>query len=71
LTWTLSERWQLYSNLGYTFIGEHGADNEFNYSAAGQFHLNEKWFLVGEIVGVNNFNGHKRDDPISGLIGIQ
>jgi hypothetical protein len=30
-----------------------------------------RWFLVGEIVGVNNFNGHKRDDPISGLIGIQ
>jgi len=26
--------------------------------------------LVGEIVGVNNFNGRKGDDPISGLIGI-
>jgi hypothetical protein len=40
-----------------------------NYSGAAQFILSDKWALVGEIVGVNNFNGHKRDDPISGLIG--
>ncbi len=24
---------------------------------------------MGEIVGVNNFNGSKGDDPLSGLIG--
>jgi hypothetical protein len=70
-TWNLSKRWQLYSNLGCTFIGEHQANNEFNYSIAGQFVLSDKWALVGEIGGVNNFNGHKRDDPISGLLGIQ
>ena len=70
-TWNLSKRWQLYANLGYTFIGEHGPSNEFNYSAAAQFILSDKWALVGEIVGVNNFNGHKSDDPISGLVGIQ
>jgi hypothetical protein len=69
-TWNLSERWQLYSNLGYTFIGEHHVDNECNYSGAAQFALSEKWALVGEIFGVNNFNGHK-DDPISGLVGAQ
>jgi hypothetical protein len=69
-TWNLSERWQLYSNLGYTFIGEHHVDNECNYSVAAQFALSKKWALVGEIFGVNNFDGHK-DDPISGLVGAQ
>jgi len=70
-TWNLSERWQLYSNLGYTFIGEHHVDNECNYSVAVQFALSKEWALVGEGVGVNNFNGHKSDDPFSGLFGIQ
>ncbi len=70
-TWNLSKRWQLYSNLGYTFIGEHHAENEFNYSAAVQFALSDKWALVGELVGVNNFNGHTSDDPFSGLVGAQ
>jgi len=70
-TWNLSKRWQLYGNAGYTFIREHGADNEFNYSIAGQFLLSDKWALVGEIVGVNNFNGGKGDDPLSGLLGVQ
>jgi hypothetical protein len=65
----LSKRFVLHLNLGYTLIGEHGADNEMNYSGAVQFILSDKWALVGEIVGVNNFNGHKRDDPVSGLIG--
>jgi cobalt/nickel transport protein len=70
-TWNLSRRLQLYVNGGYTFIGEHGARNELNYSFAGQFVLSDKWALVGEIVGVNNFNGHKSDDPFSGLFGTQ
>ena len=69
--WNLSKRWQLYTNFGYTVIGEHKVNDEFNYSIAGQFVLSDKWALVGEIVGVNNFNGHKSDDPISGLVGIQ
>ncbi len=70
-TKNLSKRWALNLNLGVTFIGEHGSDNEFNYSLAGQFALSDKWAVVGEIFGVNNFNGHKRDDPVSGLVGIQ
>lgn len=70
-TWNLSKGLQLYVNLGQTFIGEHGAINEFNYSLAGQFLLSGKWALVGEISGVNNFNGHKRDDPLSGIVGFQ
>jgi hypothetical protein len=70
-TKNLSKRLALYLNLGYTFIGEQQVNNEFNYSIAGQFVLSDKWALVGEIVGVNNFNGHKSDDPISGLVGIQ
>ena len=65
----LSKRFSFHLNLGYTFIGEHGAKNEVNYSGAFQFVLSEKWALVGEVVGVNNFNGHKGDDPLSGLIG--
>ncbi|OGP95657.1 MAG: hypothetical protein A2157_09295 [Deltaproteobacteria bacterium RBG_16_47_11] len=65
----LSKRWVFYLNLGYTFVGEHGVNNEFNYSAAAQFVLTDKWVLVGEIVGVNNLNGRKGDDPISGLLG--
>jgi hypothetical protein len=69
--WNLSERWQLYTNLGYTFIGEHQVKNEFNYSIAGQFALSDKWALVGEVFGLNNFNSNKRDDAISGLVGIQ
>ena len=68
-TKNLSKRWILDLNLGYTFIGEQGADNDFNYSAAVRFVLSDKWALVGEIVGVNNFNGRRGDDPISGLIG--
>lgn len=67
----LSKRLTLYLNFGYTFIGEHRANNEFNYSIAGQFALSDKWALVGEIVGVNNFNGRKGDDPLSGLLGTQ
>jgi hypothetical protein len=70
-TWSLSKRWQLYTNLGYTFIGDNQENDELNFSIAGQFVLSEKWALVGEIRGVNNFNGNKRDDPISGLVGIQ
>jgi hypothetical protein len=69
VTKNLSKRLVLHLNLGYTFIGEHGVNNEFNYSAAAQFILSDKWALVGEIVGVNNFNGRKGDDPISGLLG--
>jgi len=70
-TKNLSKRWVLHLNLGYTFIGEHGERNEFSYSLAGQFVLSDKWSLGGEIGGVNNFNGHKSDDPFSGLLGIQ
>ena len=70
-TWNLSKRLQLYANLGYTLIGEHGAENELNYSLAGQLFLSDKWALVGEIIGVNNFNGRKGDDPFSGLVGTQ
>jgi hypothetical protein len=69
--WNLSKRWQLYANFGYTFIGEHQVNNEFNYSIAGQFVLSDKWALGGEVLELNNFNGNKRDDPISGLVGIQ
>lgn len=69
-TKNLSKRWVVHLNLGYTFVGEPGADNEFNYSAAAQFVLSDRWCLVGEIGGVNNLNGHKRDDPLSGLLGV-
>ncbi|OGP93115.1 MAG: hypothetical protein A2156_08285 [Deltaproteobacteria bacterium RBG_16_48_10] len=68
-TKNLSERLALHLNLGYTFVGEKGTNNELNYSLACQFILIDQWVLVGEIVGANNFNGHKRDDPLSGLIG--
>jgi hypothetical protein len=71
VTKNLSKRWVVDLNMGYTFIGEHGVNHEFNYSAATQFILSDKWALVGEVVGVNNFNGHKSDDPFSGLLGIQ
>ena len=69
VTKNLSKRWVFHLNLGYTFTGEHGANNEFNYAAAAQFILSDKWALVGEIVGGNNFNGRKGDDPVSGLLG--
>jgi hypothetical protein len=69
ITKNLSKRWVVHLNMGYTFVGEHGVNHEFNYSAATQFILSDKWALVGEIGGVNNFNGHKRDDPFSGLLG--
>jgi hypothetical protein len=68
-TKNLSKRWVIHINAGYTFIEEHGANNEFNYSVAGQFILSDKWALVGEIIGVNNFNGLKGDDSLSGLLG--
>jgi cobalt/nickel transport protein len=69
LTKTLSKKWTVHLNLGYTFIGEDHVNNELNYSLAAQFSLTEKWALVGEIVGVNNLNGRHGDDPFSGLIG--
>jgi hypothetical protein len=65
----LSKKFVLHLNLGYTFIGEHGADNEMNYSGAAQLILSDKWTLVGEVSGVNNLNGRRKDDPLSGLIG--
>jgi len=70
-TWNLSKRWQLYANLGYTFTGENHVNDQLNYSIAGQFVLSDKWALVGEIAGVNNFNGRKGDDPVFGLLGTQ
>jgi hypothetical protein len=69
VTKNLSKRWVIHLNFGYTFLGEHEVNDEFNYSAAAQFILSDKWALVGEIVGVNNFNGRKGDDLISGLLG--
>jgi hypothetical protein len=65
----IGERWLVHLNLGYTFIGEDGVDNEMNYSLGGQFILTDKWTLVAEVVGINNFNGRQGDDPFSGLIG--
>ena len=69
LTKTLTKKWVVHLNFGYTFIGEDHVNNELNYSIAAQFLLTEKWGLVGEVVGVNNFNGRHGDDPFSGLIG--
>lgn len=69
LTKTLGKKWAVHLNLGYTFIGEDHVNNELNYSLAAQFLLTDKWALVGEVVGVNNFNGRHGDDPFSGLIG--
>lgn len=69
LTKSLSKKWAVHLNLGYTFIGEDHVNNELNYSMAVQFFLTEKWALVGEVVGGNNFNGRHGDDPFSGLIG--
>ena len=68
-TKNLSKKLALHLNLGYTFIGENHVDNELNYSLGCQFTLTEKWALVGEVVGVNNLNGRKGDDPFSALIG--
>ncbi|MEW6377600.1 MAG: transporter, partial [Thermodesulfobacteriota bacterium] len=65
----IGKRWALHLNLGYTFIGEDRVDNELSYSVAGQYIISDKWVLVGEIGGVNNLNGRKGDDPLSGLIG--
>jgi hypothetical protein len=66
----LAKRFVVHFNLGYTFMGEHGTDNELNYSGAAQFFISDKWALVGEISGVNNMNNLGKDDPISGLLGI-
>lgn len=68
-TRNISKRLALHLNLGYTFIGENHVDNELNYSLGCQFTVTEKWALVGEVVGVNNLNGRKGDDPFSALIG--
>jgi cobalt/nickel transport protein len=65
----IAERWIVHLNLGYTFIGENGVNNEMNYSLGGQFILTDKWALVGEVVRINNLNGRHGDDPLSGLIG--
>jgi hypothetical protein len=50
-TKNITKRLVLHANLGYTFIGEDGANNEMNYSLGSQFVLTDKWSLVGEIVG--------------------
>jgi hypothetical protein len=70
-TKSLSKRVVLHLNLGYTFIGEHRANNGMNYSGAIQLILSDRWALVGEIVGVNHFNGYRGDDPFSCLLGTQ
>jgi cobalt/nickel transport protein len=71
ITKSFGKRLVLHLNAGYTFIGEDHVDNELNYSMAIQFILTEKLAFVGELVGINNLNGRKGDDPLSGLIGIQ
>jgi hypothetical protein len=68
-TKNVTKRLVLHANLGYTFIGEDGANNEMNYSLGSQFVLTDKWSLVGEIGGSNNFNGRTGDDPLSALFG--
>ncbi len=65
-----AKKWALYLNAGYTFLGEDHADHEFNYSLAAQFLLSDRWALVGEVVGINNFNGRSGDDPFWGLLGV-
>jgi len=67
-TKNLSKQLALHLNLGYTFMGD-GGDNELNYSIAAQYVLAEKLGLGGEIVGGNNLNGRKGDDPFSWLVG--
>jgi len=69
-TKNLSQKWALHLNIGYTWIGEHGVNNELSYSVAAQFILSDQWGLVGEMVGVNNFDGQTGNDPISTLFGI-
>jgi cobalt/nickel transport protein len=63
------ERWLFHLNLGYTFIGEDGVDNEMNYSLGAQFIFTDKWAFVGEVGRINNLNGRHGDDPFSGLFG--
>jgi len=70
-TKTLSKRVVVHRNLGYTFLGEHRANNELNYCGAVQLILSDKWSLVGEIVGVNNFKGRNGDGPLASLFGTQ
>ena len=69
-TKNISKRLVVHANLGYTFIGEEGANDELNYSLASQFVLTDKWALVGEIAGMNNLNGNNGDDPLSALFGF-
>ena len=69
ITKNLGKRLVLHLNVGYTFIGEDRVENEFNYSMAAQFFITDQWAFVGEIIGINNFNGRKADDSLSGLIG--
>jgi len=45
--------------------GHEGLDSNRSWKSLRGF------FWVGEIVGVNNFNGRKGDDPFSGLLGAQ
>jgi hypothetical protein len=68
-TKVFTKRWCFHFNLGYTFIGEDHADNELSYSLAARFLVTEKWAWVGEMVGRNNLNGRKGDDPLSSLVG--
>jgi hypothetical protein len=70
-TRSLSEIVLLDVNLGYTLVGERGADNAFNASVAGRFAVSSRWTLVGEVAVVNNFNGRSGDDLCSTLLGTQ
>jgi len=69
VTKSLNKQFALHLNLGYTFVGDSDLDNELNYSLAAQLSLTEKMGLVGEIIGVNNLNGRRGDDPFSWLLG--
>jgi hypothetical protein len=69
ITKSFGKRLVFHLNAGYTLIGEDRVENEFNYSMAAQFMITDQWAFVGEIIGINNLNGRKTDDPLSGLIG--
>jgi hypothetical protein len=71
LTRSLSENALLDINIGYTLVGERGADNAFNASVAGRFAVSPRWTLVGEAAFANSFNGRSGDDLRSALLGTQ
>lgn len=67
-------RLTLYGNAGYNYRGDPAEEEEYdlvNLSVAGQFEVNEKFFLIAEISAEIATEDIDEDNPVEALLGAR